>query len=254
MLIMELIQVEHDDNVAILRLIKGTTHAIDLQMVDQLTKELIKVRNNSDIDGIVISSSNNKFFSIGLEIPTLYYLSKEKFTKFYQSFNQLCMDLFTFPKPTIAAIIGHAIAGGCIIALCCDYRYIAEGRKLMGLNEIKLGVPVPYPADRILRQIVKPQVAREIINSGEFYESDQLLQFGMVDKVLPIDQVLQKSIEKVKLVDSFYSDAFRMIKYNNIKSVENQVKIHLAEKEKYFINCWYSDKVRENLKNAMKQF
>ena len=251
---MEMIKVEYDDNVVILKLEKGITNSIDIQLVGQLNNELIKVKNNSNIEGLVISSSNNKFFSIGLEIPTLFNLSKEEFEEFYHSFNHLSMELFSFPKPTIAAITGHAIAGGCILALCCDYRFIAEGRKLMGLNEIKLGVPVPYPADCILRQIVNPQIAREIINSGEFYQSDQLLRFGMVDRVLPIDQVLQKSIEKVKLLGSYSNDAFRMIKSNHIELVENQVKIHLADKEKYFINCWYSDIVRENLKQTMKQF
>lgn len=251
---MELIQLEHDDKVAVLKLSKGTTNAIDLELVDQLSNELIKLKDDPNVDGIVLTGSKDKFFSIGLEIPKLFGLTREEFTKFYISFNRLSMDLFTFPKPTMAAITGHAIAGGCILALCCDYRYIAEGRKLMGLNEIKLGVPVPYPADCMLRQIVKPQAAREIMYTGEFFNPGQLHQFGMVDEVMPLDQVIQKSIEKVKLVGSYSNDAFGMIKRNNVESVVKQVQDRLVEKEEYFIKCWYSDEVRENLKIAMKQF
>lgn len=77
------------------------------------------------------------------------------------------LALYTLPKPVVAAITGHAIAGGCILALCCDYRFISEGRKLMGLNEVKLGVPVPYLADRVLHALVGTRYAREIIESGE---------------------------------------------------------------------------------------
>lgn len=251
---MELIEAEYEENVAILKLMNGSTNAINPEMVQQLSYRLNKERKNSDIDGIVITGSNNKFFSIGLDIPSLIDLSREEFTIFYHSFNKLSMDLFTFPKPTIASISGHAIAGGCILALCCDFRFIADGHKLMGLNEIKLGVPVPYPADCILKLIVNPQAAKETITSGDFYQPEQLLRFGMVDQVLPLDQVLLRSIEKVKLIGSFFEDAFQIIKQNRIEMIEQRIIAVLPEKEKCFIDCWYSNTTRENLKNAMKKF
>ena len=107
--------------------------------------------------------------------------------------------LFTFPKPTAAAISGHAIAGGCILTLCCDYRYIAEGRKLMGLNEIKLGVPVPYVADCILRSLVGFRHAREIMESGDFYQPETSFQKGLVDAVLPLENVLAPVASRVDI-------------------------------------------------------
>jgi enoyl-CoA hydratase/carnithine racemase len=248
------IKLEIDEKVAILRLNNGITNAINLQLVNGLIEELSKLRENNDINGLVMTSSNNKFFSIGLDIPTLYNLSKNEFTIFYRSFNQLSLDLFKFPKPTIAAITGHAIAGGCILALCCDFRYIAEGRKLMGLNEVKLGVPVPFPADCILRQIVGPRVAREITYSGDFYKPDQLLQLGIVDQVLPEDRVILKATEKAKLLGAYSNDAFRMIKQNHIELVMKQIQDSLNGKENYFIDCWYCDEVRGNLRKAMQNF
>ncbi|MFH2057592.1 MAG: enoyl-CoA hydratase-related protein [Pseudomonadota bacterium] len=70
---------------------------------------------------------------------------------FFQRFNQLTLDLYTLPLPTACAISGHAIGGRNILALTGDYRFMAEGKKRIGLNEIQLGVPVPYLADLILR-------------------------------------------------------------------------------------------------------
>lgn len=251
---MELIKVEHEERVAILELNNGITNAISPQLIQELNDLLMKERGNPNTHGIVITSSNDKFFSIGLDIPTLFDLSREEFTEFYHSFNTLSMDLFTSSKPTIASISGHAIAGGCILALCCDFRFIAEGHKLMGLNEIKLGVPVPYPADCILMQIVNPRVAKEITISGDFYEPEQLRQFGMVDQVLPLDQVLSRSIEKVKLIGSYSKNAFQIIKKNRIEMTEQRIMAVLPEKEKYFIDCWYSNRTRKNLKNALKKY
>jgi len=251
---MELIRIEYRDEVVILKLVRGITNALNLQLVNQLAENLRKVRDDSDVHSLVLGSSNEKFFSIGFDIPELFKLTRKDFRAFYQAFNRVCMDLYTLPKPTIAAITGHAIAGGCILALCCDYRFIAEGRKLMGLNEIKLGIPVPYPGDCILRHVVGTRNAREISGTGEFYRPEELLQIGMVDQVLSLKQVLPKSIEKAKLLGALPHAAFGMIKRNRVEIVEAQVLTRLAEKEQFFIECWHSNEARERLKEAIKKF
>ncbi|MCK4251846.1 enoyl-CoA hydratase/isomerase family protein, partial [candidate division WOR-3 bacterium] len=186
----KMIRIEHYNNVAIVKLDRNVTNALNLELVTKLDETLHKVKKDSNIHSLVLTSSNEKFFSIGFDIPQLFELSKNDFKVFYKAFNRVCMELYTLPKLTIAAITGHAVAGGCILALCCDYRFIADGRKKMGLNEIKLGVPVPYLADCVLRQIVGFRNAREIMDTGEFYESEKLLQMGMVDLILPLDQLL----------------------------------------------------------------
>jgi enoyl-CoA hydratase/carnithine racemase len=251
---METIRAERRDNVTVISLNRGTTNAINQQLVDELTKALRQVRDDSDARGVVLVSSNEKFFSIGLDIPQLFELSRDDFGAFYRAFNQLCIDLYTLPKPLVAAITGHATAGGCILALCCDYRFIAEGRKLMGMNEIKLGVPVPYPIDCIFRQLVGVRIAREVVDSGEFYPPDELIGMGMVDQALPLEQVLPKSIDKVRLLGSYRQEAFKMIKRNRTETVEAEILARLKEKEEFFIECWYSDEVRKRLKEAMEKF
>ena len=250
----KMIRIEYHNKVAIVKLDRNVTNALNLEFVNELTETLKKVKHNSDVYSLVLSSSNEKFFSIGFDIPQLFELSRNDFRVFYQAFNRLCMNLYTFPKLIIAAITGHAVAGGCILALCCDYRFIADGRKKMGLNEIKLGVPVPYPVDCILRQIVGFRNAREIMDTGEFYESEKLLQMGMVDLILSLDQLLLKSIERAKLLGALSQDAFAMIKRNRVEMVEAQVLTKLKEKEEFFLECWYSAETRKRLKEAMAKF
>lgn len=249
-----MILIEHYEKVSVVKLNRDVTNALNSTMIDKLSKSLQKLKDDPNIHGIVITSSNEKFFAIGFDIPELFELTREDFRQFYHSFNQLCLALYTFPKPTIAAIPGHATAGGCILALCCDYRFIAEGRKLMGLNEIKLGVPVPYPAECILQQLIGTRIARNIMNSGEFFEPEKLIQIGMVDKVLPQDQLLTQAIEEARELGSFSHQAFSMIKQNRVEMIEAQILKNLAEKERYFVDCWYADETRDRLKEAMKKF
>ena len=202
----------------------------------------------------MLTNSDDKFFSIGFDLPALYDLSAKDFRAFYQAFNRVCLDLYTFPKPTLAALLGHAIAGGCILAICCDYRIIAAGHKLMGLNEIKLGVPVPYPADRILREIVGVRLALEMMEGGSFYPPDKALTLGLVDQVLPVEDVLTTAIEKLNAIGTMSPKAFEIIKRNRVEQVTERLEQVLEYKEDVFIECWYSSEARERLAEALKKF
>jgi enoyl-CoA hydratase/carnithine racemase len=251
---MKMINVENRDSVALVKLSREVTNALNLELIEELSEHIRTAANDPGVHGLVLASRNEKFFSIGWDIPQLYELQREEFAVFYRAFNRTCLDLYTMPKPSAAAITGHATAGGCILALCCDYRFIAEGKKLMGLNEIKLGVPVPYLADRLLVSIVGVQNAREIMESGDFYLPEQSLQMGMVDQVLPMEEVLTKSMEKAKLLGSFPQQAFAGIKRNRVESLEAQDLKCGKEKERSFIDCWYSGPARKRLKEAMETF
>jgi len=248
------IVIEYRDNVAVLKLNRGVTNPINPQLLKELSEGLREVKENTAIHALIIASTNNKFFSIGLDIPELFDLSREEFTVFYKTFNRVCIDLYTLPMPTISAVTGHAIAGGCILALCCDYRFIAEGKKLMGLNEVHLGVPVPYPADCILRDLVGTRYARDITGTGEFYRPEISFQMGMVDQVLPIGQVLPKSMEKAGVLGALPHKAYEMTKRNRVEMVEKRILKHLEGKEQFFIDCWYSDDARARLKEAIEKF
>jgi enoyl-CoA hydratase/carnithine racemase len=214
-----MIQLEIDAGIATAKLNRGVTNALDLELLNALSDTLRRLQPDPDVHALVLASANDKFFSIGFDIPQLLKLPQEVFRVFYQTFNRTCMDLYTFPKPTVAAITGHAIAGGCILALCCDYRFIAQGRKLMGLNEIKLGVPVPYPADCILRHLIGVRNARDVLDSGEFYQPEQLHSIGLVDQILPPERVLSASIEMARTLGGLPQTAFAMIKRNRVETV-----------------------------------
>ena len=249
-----MIRVEQRDHVAIVTLEREVTNAINLELAERLDEVLTAIRDDPGVRAIVLASGNDKFFSIGFSIPELYDLPQEAFLHFYHAVNRAFMNLYTLPKPTVAALMGHAIAGGCIMALCCDYRVIAEGRKLMGLNEIKLGVPVPYIADCILRDLVGTRYAREIMDFGEFYESDALLAVGMVDQVQPLEAVFDAAVDKARVLGTAPAEAFALIKRNRVGPIEAQVLAHLEGSSRSFVERWYSEEARWRLREAMARF
>lgn len=250
----KLISVEKKKKIAIIQLSHKSTNAISLELIEGLVEAIENVKADESLRAVVLTSANEKFLSIGFDIPSLLPLSQDDFRSFYRAFNQLCISLYTLPIPTVAAIKGHAIAGGCILALCCDVRVIADDRKLIGLNEVKLGVPVPYVADRILHALVGARNAREVMEMGEFYPPEDALRIGLVDFVQPQDQVLEKALEQAHLLSTAPGDAFALVKANRVESVMVEILERLEVKQLRFIDCWYADAARQPLKDAGTKF
>ena len=249
-----MIQIEYQENIAIIKLDRSATNAINLDLVQDLAKAIEQVKTDSQVQGLVLGSTSDKFFSIGFDIPQLFDLPEKDLRIFFDLFNRTSLALFTLPMSTVAAITSHTIAGGCILALCCDYRLMAEGRLWMGLNEIKLGVPVPYLPDCILRSLVGTRKARDIMERGEFLGPEESLAMGLVDEVFPREKVMLKAVEKAKVLGAMPTPAFKAIKDSRVQGIEKEVLRKWEEKERAFLNCWYSEEARVLLKEAMEKF
>lgn len=241
-------------NVGVLKLNRGTINAFDLEFAGLLTDALAQMRADETLRALLLTSANDKFFSNGFELPTLLELPEPDFRAFYQTFSQLALDLYTFPKPTIASLTGHAIAGGCILALCCDYRTIAEGRTLIGLNEIKLGLPVPFVADRILRDLVGSRGARDVMAAGDFYTPEDAEKLGLVDRVIAADQIRAASIAWAETLAAKPAAAYRQIKSNRTGPILAEIEERMHREEAALLECWYSETAQGLLREAAEKF
>jgi enoyl-CoA hydratase/carnithine racemase len=210
--------------------------------------------DDPDIHAVMVTSESDRFFSIGLDIPELIEYDKERFAEFIRHFDQLCIDLYSMPKPTVMALRGHATAGGTILALAGDHRIITTGRAVMGLNEVRLGVTVPYPADQMLRDLVGNRTARDIMEVGDFYEPAELLAMGLVDEVVPPDQVLFIARELATSLAAAPMEAYAAIKANRTAPVVTTIGERLEEKQREFVNLWYSEAAQAQLEEAMLKF
>lgn len=249
-----MISIDSQETTAILKLDRGKKNPIDLELLNEIGKALKEFREDPEIRGLVLASTSDRFFSIGFDIPALFTLSREEFGGFYKTFTELCLELYAFPKPTAAAVQGHATAGGFILALACDYRIIAEGHNLMGLNEAKLGVPVPHFSELVLSKVAGRANAKIIIDDGEFFLPEEAMTMGIAENVLPVDEVLPAAITAVSGVDADIMGTFSSIKNVRIKKIRKAVRQAMDKKTEAFLDRWYAPEVRENLKEAMKKY
>lgn len=242
--------IEGQGEIGLLRLNGGVTNAISPELVKDLEEALHAVEG--EFRGLVLAGGT-KFFSMGLDLPTLITLKRDALSDFYDGFNRVLLRLFTLPMPTCCAIAGNAVAGGSVLALGCDYRFAAPEKKL-GLNEIKLGVPVPYLADMILRQIVGDRAATEIIYGGNFVAASDAARFGLVDALFPPETVEAESVEKVSGLAFHSRAAFREIKKNRVETIRGLYAQHHKARNEAFVDCWFRDPVRPLLEAAARKF
>ena len=117
---------------------RGKANALNAPMVDELHGRR-RAGARADVRGLVLASDRPKFFSGGFDVKEVFQYGREKMTSYFGSFMDLYEDLFRLPKPVVAAISGHSVAGGAVLALACDARVMAEGPFRFALNEVNLG-------------------------------------------------------------------------------------------------------------------
>jgi enoyl-CoA hydratase/carnithine racemase len=238
-------------NVAILRLNNGVTNAINPHLVNDINESLREIR--AKYKGMVLAGGE-KFFSIGLDLPALLKLDRIAMTDFWYKFNQLTLELFTVPLPTVCAISGHTIAGGTVLALTCDFRFATSEKKQIGLNEIKLGLPVPCVPDLILRQIVGDRSSIEMVYHGEFMSLSDANQIGLIDNICSPKTVEEQAVKKASELAAFQGKAFAAIKANRVEAIKLRYEINYKSTNEIFLDCWFSEPVQKLLKEASRKF
>jgi enoyl-CoA hydratase/carnithine racemase len=245
------VSLEDKGQVAVLRLTSGAINAIGPEVVEELSLALKGVQ--SRFRGRVLAGGN-KFFSIGLDLPALLKLSRKDMAAFWAGFEDTVLALYTLPIPTAAAIAGHAPAAGTILALACDFRMIAAGKKLMGLNEIKIGLPVPFLADLILRQAVGDRAATEIEYTGELLMPEKAQALALADGIFSEEDVEARAIAKISEMVERPPFGFPLTKQHRTRDIRTRF---LADREfinQAFMDCWFSAPVQDILSEASKKF
>jgi enoyl-CoA hydratase/carnithine racemase len=248
---MDRLTVSNRDGVAIITLNNGPTNAIHPELVEQLSMAVKGICREAK--GLILRG-NEKFFSIGFDLPTLTQLDRSGMANFWYAFNRLTLQLYTLPIPTISILTGHAVGGGHILALTTDFRYVAEDTiKKMGLNEMQLGLPVPFLADLIVRQLAGDRVASRLIYSGGLIPLVEGLPVGLIDELLPMEQLEQQAVDKIRSLMKV-PPAFEIVKMNRTAEIKERYEANYARQNPAFIDCWFSDPVQEMLREAVKKF
>jgi len=168
-----------------LRLARPPVNALDAALCRALADALQRAADE-DVRGIVLAGGAS-VFSAGLDVPYLLSLGDDRaaLSAAWQAFFDAVRALAASPVPVVAAIDGHAPAGGCVLALCCDYRVMVDGDGRIGLNETQVGLVAPEGVQRLLRRAVGPHVAARLLMQGELVDAPTALRIGLVDALAP---------------------------------------------------------------------
>lgn len=202
-------------------------------------------------------AGGEKFFSIGLDLPTLLELDRAEMSKFWAGFEETVLELYTLPVPTVAAIGGHATAGGLILALACDFRFATPGRKLLGLNEVKIGVAVPFLAHLMLAQAVGERTARKMGLKGEFLGPQEALAQGLVDRLVGGEDgaaVVEEAVREVGAMAAFPTLGFGVAKRNSTEAVRRVFMESRQERLDEAMDLWFHEETQRYLQVAAKKF
>lgn len=171
-----------------LKLARAPVNALNPGLCDAL-RDAIDTAVAQGVAGIVLAGGP-KVFSAGLDVPHLLTLEdRGALQAAWESFFAAARSLAGSPIPVAAALAGHAPAGGCVLALCCDYRVMAAGSFRIGLNETQVGLAAPAGILRLLQRVVGQYRAERMLVSGEMVDSERALAIGLVDELADVDMV-----------------------------------------------------------------
>ena len=248
---MGLVALEQHNRVVIIRLNNGVTNAVSPALAIELSDLLGKIRN--EFEGMLLAGGE-KFFCIGFDVPKLLELDRSGLRDLFYRYNRILLDLFTMPKPTACAVKGHCLGAGETFLLTCDYRFGAAGKTLIGLNEIKLGLPVPYLPDMLLREIVGDRIASDMLYMGDFIGSTEAERVGILHEVLPKEEVEGRALEKLTELCKRQPKAFAAVKANRVEVIRSRYEKKYEAKIEELLDCWYVETTQELLREGAKKF
>lgn len=173
-----------------------TAISIDRPPANALNTELVSRLHDAHLAAcaggarVIILTGRPGMFSGGLDVPELLPQSRAAVEEFWLAFFRLTRALAASPVPVVAAISGHAPAGGAVLAIHCDYRIGARGNFRMGLNEVAVGLPVPDCIMLALEHLVGARLAQRLAMTAQLVGVDEALAIGLLDEAVEPDQLL----------------------------------------------------------------
>lgn len=197
---------DRDGGVRLLTLDRPPANAEDETLLTDLSAALDDAARQEGVRAVVLTGAGT-FFSGGFDLaaPRRDAAAAAAIGRLFRDTHE---KLLTLPKPTVALVNGHAIAGGMILALACDYRLGVDGDYKVGLNEVAIGSSFPRVAFEIVRLRLLHGRAAELLLGAALYPASQALRLGLVDELLPADTILATVLRRAARMGAFPREAY----------------------------------------------
>ncbi len=217
----------------------GKANTLDIEFCDALTAAFEEQRTTA-ARAVVITGTGN-IFSAGVDLLR-FQRGRRKIMcgEFLPALHRMLDAAFNLPKPMVAAVNGHAIAGGCVLACCADVRIAARGGGRIGITELLVGVPFPAMAFEVMRFAASPQYLAEMAFSGATYLSDDARMRGLVDDVVEPVELMNRAMAAAKALAALSPAAFAVTKQQLRQPVADHMTKHAANIDSRAEQIWAS--------------
>ena len=239
------VSIDARERVTVLRLTHGP-NALDEALMGGLEGELARLEEAGGPPLVVVSDHPSSFCP-GLDLRKVDGLTREAMRTFMLRFNALLRRVGAYPGPTVAALAGHAIAGGCLFALACDRRVMAAWGARLGLSEINLGIPVPAGAVHMLRALYPARTVEQLVLDGEGFSGERALESGLVDRLAEREAVAAEACHVAEHLGSRPPGAFVAAKKFLRHGLAAAMEARDAAEGELFLDLWFDPVTQDRI-------
>lgn len=218
-----MIDLSLDNDIAVLRMAHGKANAQDVEFCEAMAKAL-DAQRTSAARAVVVTGTGN-IFSAGVNLIRISTEGEAYVRRFLPALHRMFEAAFFLPKPVIAAVNGHAMAGGCVLACCADARIMARGQGRIGITEILVGVPFPALAFEVMRYAANSQYLPDMTLTGATYLSDEARTRGLVDEVVEPADLMNRALAVARSLGALPPATFAATK----EQMRQRVTDHMAQ-------------------------
>ena len=235
------VSLEREGPLALLRLQKPRANAIDAQLLEDLLSATRELSQDDEVRGVLLASAHPRVFCPGLDLVALVDQDREQITALMRRFAETVWALYGMEKPVVAALAGHAIAGGCVLSLTADYRVLARDGVQIGLNEIRVGVPLPWTVTLLLQASLPPQSLTRAALDGANAQGEDALAMGFAHELADADGFEEVCLERLQQRADREPAAFAVTKRHLRQSTLERMRTEEDARLGAFVDCWFSD-------------
>ena len=236
------------DGIRVLKLAHGKVSAIDIELGEAFIKEMEDAHDPS-VKAVVLTGSGSSF-SAGVDLFRVLKDGPDYGRRFLPVLDNLLRAALTLPKPTIAAINGHAIAGGCILASTCDHRIMVEGNGRIGIPELAVGVPFPALPLQIMSARVADGPLRDLVFTGRTVLIDEAKALGLIDEKCPAGMLMDRALEVAQRMTTIPAGAFALTKQAFYTPILERTK-QLADMNARVVDAWLQPHTYETIRQYL---
>jgi len=217
-----MIEVNHQGQIAVVTMTHGKANAMDTELVDALASCFGALRDSSAAKAAVLTGQGS-IFSAGVDLLRAHNSGPEYFRGFLPALRRMVETVIFFPKPLVAAVNGHAIAGGCILACAADHRVMAGDGGRIGATELLVGVPFPVIALEVMRHATAPHRFEEVVYSGATFAPDDGVRLGFIHEVVEPPALMDRAVEAAETLAKVPTQTFALTKRQARQPVAERV-------------------------------